>query len=200
METGMIFLSVLLADFFAEMGDKTQLMLIGLSSKYKIRHIMAGTLAAIVVLNAAAVFLGSVLNEFLASYLWAVKFVAAAAFLYFAVTSLRKDEDEEEDSEKSRFSFAPLAVFCTFFVAELGDKTQLAALTFGATYGMANIVVVLAACVVGFFAADMIGMLAGLILKKNVSGRFLAVFSFVLFVSFAAYTAYEGVRLFLSRT
>lgn len=198
MERLMIFLSVLVADFFAEMGDKTQLMLVSLASKHKLRHIMLGTFAAIVVLNALAVFAGGVLNELLVGCLWAVKFVAAAAFFCFAVAALRKKSGEEEGA-RSRFSFAPLAVFCTFFVAELGDKTQLTALTFGATYGLGNALVVLAACVAGFFAADMLGMLVGHVLGKSVPERFLNMLSFVLFALFGAYTMCEGVRLFLAR-
>ena len=40
--------------FLAEMGDKTQLFLVGLSSKFKLKSIIAGVAAAILVLNAAA--------------------------------------------------------------------------------------------------------------------------------------------------
>ncbi|MFQ8841025.1 MAG: hypothetical protein ACLR8P_09010 [Clostridium fessum] len=50
--------------------------------------------------------------------------IAALAFLYFAASTLAGDDDEEEEEGgKSKIQFAPLAVFCTFFVAELGDKT-----------------------------------------------------------------------------
>ena len=41
------FLKVLITVFIAEMGDKTQLMLIGLAHKYTLRDIITGTAAAI---------------------------------------------------------------------------------------------------------------------------------------------------------
>ena len=50
-------------------------------------------------------------------------------------------------------SIAPLSVFCTFFVAELGDKTQLTAITFGANEGLSSAVVVWLACSLGLFCS-----------------------------------------------
>ena len=41
----LLFLKVFFTEFIAEMGDKTQLMLIALTSKYKLRDIIAGTAA-----------------------------------------------------------------------------------------------------------------------------------------------------------
>jgi len=49
-----LFFKVFLTEFIAEMGDKTQLMLIALTSKYKLRDIIFGTAAAILVLNGLA--------------------------------------------------------------------------------------------------------------------------------------------------
>ena len=43
----LLFLKVFFTEFIAEMGDKTQLMLIALTSKYKLRDIILGTAAAI---------------------------------------------------------------------------------------------------------------------------------------------------------
>ena len=167
MEMAILFFSVLTTEFIAEMGDKTQLMLIGLTSKYKIRDITIGTLAAILILNALAVLAGGFLNQILNQWLWAVKFAAALAFLYFAFSTLLKKEDDDEEGGESKIRFAPLAVFCTFFMAELGDKTQLTAVTFGANYGLARASIVWLACTIGFFLADFLGMLAGLLLKKK---------------------------------
>lgn len=190
-----IFVTVTIANFVAEFGDKTQLLLVGMTSKYKIRDIILGTLAAIIVLNGISVFVGGALNELLNSYLWAVKFVAAAAFIYFAVTSLRAENGEEEDAKSSKIKFAPLAVFCTFFIAELGDKTQLTAITFGANYGMGYAVVIWLACAIGFFVADIIGMLIGYLLKTKAPEGILKILSFLLFAGFGIFTAYQALNL-----
>ena len=195
MELAILFFSVLLTEFIAEMGDKTQLMLIGLTSKYKVRDIAIGTLAAILILNALAVLAGSFLNQILNKWLFAVKFAAAAAFLYFSFSTLLKKEDDEEEGGESKIRFAPLAVFCTFFMAELGDKTQLTAVTFGANYGLSKALVVWLACVIGFFLADFLGMLAGLLLKKKSPEKVLKYLSFGLFLIFGILTAWEGFLL-----
>ena len=195
MQLLVLFFSVLLTEFIAEMGDKTQLMLIGLTSKYKIRDITIGSLAAILLLNALAVLAGGFLNQLLAKWLWLVKLFAAAAFIFFAITSLLKSDDEEEDAGESRISFAPLAVFCTFFMAELGDKTQLTAVTFGANYGLTRASIVWLACTIGFFLADFLGMIAGLLLKKKSPDRALKYISFALFLIFGILTAREGFLL-----
>ena len=195
MNLAVLFFSVLITEFIAEMGDKTQLMLIGLTSKYKVRDIAIGTLVAILVLNALAILAGGFLNQILNRWLFAVKFAAAAAFLYFSFSTLLKKEDDEEEGGESKIRFAPLAVFCTFFMAELGDKTQLTAVTFGANYGLANALIVWLACVIGFFLADFLGMLAGLLLKKKSPEKALKFISFALFLIFGVLTIWEGILL-----
>ena len=58
-----LFFKVFLTEFIAEMGDKTQLMLIALTSKYKLRDIILGTAAAILVLNGLAVLAGGLVSD-----------------------------------------------------------------------------------------------------------------------------------------
>ena len=190
-----IFFTVLLGEFAAEFGDKTQLMLVGMTSKYKIRDIIIGTAAAILILNGIAVFVGGALNQVLNSYLWAVKFVAAAAFIYFAVTTLKAEDDEDEEAGESKIKFAPLAVAVTFFVAELGDKTQLTAVTFGAAYGLSRALILWIACSIGLFAADIIGMMAGYLLKTKAPEGLLKIVSFLLFTGFGFWTVYQACGL-----
>lgn len=131
-----LFLKVFFTEFIAEMGDKTQLMLIALTSKYKLKDIILGTAAAILVLNGLAVLAGGLVSEFVPE--WLIKNIAALVFLYFAASTISDGDEEEEENGRSKIKFAPLAVFCTFFVAELGDKTQLTAIRRygGSTYCM----------------------------------------------------------------
>ena len=190
----LLFLKVFFTEFIAEMGDKTQLMLIALTSKYKLRDIILGTAAAILVLNGLAVLAGGLVSEFIPE--WFIKTVAALAFLYFAAATITGDDDEdEEEGSKTKIQFAPLAVFCTFFVAELGDKTQLTAITFGANEGMGAALVVWIGCSLGLFAADILGMLVGYFLKSKTPDGLLNTLAFVIFSVFGVYTLYQGLKM-----
>ena len=190
----LLFFKVFLTEFIAEMGDKTQLMLIALTSKYKLKDIILGTAAAILVLNGLAVLAGGLVSEFIPD--WLIKTIAALAFLYFAASTIAGDDDEEEEEEeKSKIKFAPLAVFCTFFVAELGDKTQLTAITFGANEGMGAALIVWLGCSLGLFAADILGMLVGYLLKSKVPEGLLNTLAFAIFSVFGVYTLYQGLKL-----
>ena len=190
----LLFVKVFFTEFIAEMGDKTQLMLIALTSKYKLRDIILGTAAAILVLNGLAVLAGGLVSQFIPD--WFIKAVAALAFLYFAASTVAgDDDDEEEEGSKSKIKFAPLAVFCTFFVAELGDKTQLTAITFGANEGMSAAFIVWIGCSLGLFAADILGMLVGYLLKSKTPDGLLNTLAFVIFSVFGVYTLYQGLKL-----
>lgn len=189
-----LFFKVFLTEFIAEMGDKTQLMLIALTSKYKLRDIILGTAAAILVLNGLAVLAGGLVSEFIPA--WLIKVIAALAFLYFAASTLAGSNDEEEEGNgRSKIRFAPLAVFCTFFVAELGDKTQLTAITFGANEGMSSSLIVWLGCSLGLFLADILGMLLGYLLKSKTPEGLLNTLAFAIFSVFGIFTLYQGLKL-----
>lgn len=191
-----LFFRILMTEFIAEMGDKTQLMLIALTSKYKLRDIVLGTGAAILVLNGLAVLAGGLVSEFIPT--WLIRLVAALAFLFFAYSTLKGDDDEEEEaSAKAQFAFAPLTIFCTFFVAELGDKTQLTAITFGANEGLKSALIVWLACSIGLFAADMLGMLVAYALKSKTPDGLLNTLAFFIFSIFGILTLRQGLGLLL---
>ena len=188
-----LFLKIFFTEFIAEMGDKTQLMLIALTSKYKLRDIICGTAIAILVLNGLAVLAGGLVSELIPE--WLIKMIAAFAFLYFAASTIAGDEEEEEEGSRSKIQFAPLAVFCTFFVAELGDKTQLTAITFGANEGMSAALVVWIGCSLGLFAADILGMLVGYLLKSKTPDGLPNTLAFAIFSIFGVFTLYQGLKL-----
>lgn len=108
--------------FFAELGDKTQLLALSFAGKYKPRDILIGIFIAIILNHGLAIAFGS----WLASRVdpaWMNRIVAGL-FFFFALWGLRNQE--EEISAKPQAS-AILAVATAFFLGEMGDKTQLTA-------------------------------------------------------------------------
>ena len=195
-----LFWKILFTEFIAEMGDKTQLMLIALTSKYRIRDILIGTAAAIMVLNGIAVLAGGLVSEFVPT--WLIRIIASCAFMYFALSTLAGEDEEEEEAEGGTKTarFAILAVFSTFFVAELGDKTQLTAITFGANEGLRNGLIVWAACCIGLFAADILGMMVGYLLKSRTPDGLLNTIAFFVFSVFGIVTLRQGLILLLGES
>ena len=191
----LLFMKVLFTQFIAEMGDKTQLILVAMTSKFKLKDILLGTGVAILVLNGLAVLAGGLVSTVVPT--WLIRLIAGAAFLFFAATTLKGDDDEEENVKDRKIKFAPLSVFCTFFVAELGDKTQLTAITFGANEGLSAAVVVWLACSLGLFAADVIGLLIGYLLKSKAPEGILNTVAFFIFSIFGILTLRQGFGLLL---
>lgn len=195
----LIFLTVLITIFVAEMGDKTQLLLVAMAGKYKIPHILTGTWLATVVLNIMAVGVGAALSNYLDMRI--IKLVAGAAFFWFAYAALKSDDEEEEQREMKHHLGPVLAIFGSFFVGELGDKTQLSGITLAANYtnhSMMNAFYVFLGCTLGLILADFIGLIAGVILKSKLPTKVLNIISFCIFAVFGVLNIGEAVRLILS--
>lgn len=191
-----IFLTVLATIFIAEMGDKTQLLLVAMAGKYKISHILTGTWLATIMLNLLAVSVGAALGSYLDMRI--IKTVAGIAFFWFAYAAL-KGENEEEEEQKVKHGIGPvLAVFVSFFIGELGDKTQLSGITLAANYtshSMKNAVYVFLGCTLGLILADLIGLIAGVVLKSKMPTKVLNKISFVIFSLFGILSMREAAGL-----
>jgi len=127
------FFAAFLATLLAEMGDKTQLVTLTLSTRYPPLRVLAGSLGALGVITGIAVILG----DFLANLLPAqVTMIASGLFflvigIYLAVTCEGEENCELEKPQRH----VTLQAFLMVFLAELGDKTQLTAIALTAAYG-----------------------------------------------------------------
>lgn len=115
----------------AEIGDKTQLLSLLLASRYrKPVPIIAAIFLATIANHALAAWLGVVVADYLSpevlKWVLVVSFVAMAAWILIP----DKLDDDEEISNRGPF----IASFIAFFVAEIGDKTQIATSILGAQY------------------------------------------------------------------
>jgi len=110
--------------FAAEFGDKSQLVCMALAARYRAAPVLFGTVLAFVLLNLLAVSVGGVIAQWVPQDL--LLLLVAVMFGWFGVKTLRADDDDEDDSGSAVGRSLILSVMVLMFMAELGDKTQLA--------------------------------------------------------------------------
>ncbi len=142
--------------FISEMGDKTQLLALVLSAKFrKPIPIMLGILVATVLNHALASFVGSFITDYVSTEI--LKWILGATFIIFGLWILIPDQDEGFKDTKGWGPFLTTTV--AFFFAEMGDKTQLATVALGAKY--VSPVMVTVGTTVGMLAADGLAVFFG---------------------------------------
>ena len=116
----------------AEIGDKTQLLALILAAKFrKPWPIVAGILAATLANHAFAGALGVWLQSALGPMV--MRWVLGLSFIGMAIWMLVPDRFEEGDAKLGRFGVFTTTLI-TFFLAEMGDKTQIATIALAAQY------------------------------------------------------------------
>ncbi len=173
--------------FIAELGDKTQLFVMGLASKEKVSDIIIGVTAATVLLNLIGVHLGVMLSGFMR--LEIINLAAGFCFLIFAYLALMGESGDE--SVKKTSGIAALSIGMMFFMAELGDKTQLSAIAFSAQNPELRTAVFLGV-VSGMLLADGVGLLIGMLLGKKLPRRAFSLFAFLIFCGFGFVSVWRG--------
>ena len=115
----------------AEIGDKTQLLSLLLASRYrKPIPIIAAIFFATIANHALAAWLGVVVADYLSPEV--LKWVLVVSFIAMAGWILIPDKLDDDEQISNRGPF--VASFIAFFIAEIGDKTQLATSILGAQY------------------------------------------------------------------
>jgi putative Ca2+/H+ antiporter (TMEM165/GDT1 family) len=170
----------------AEMADKTQLLTLCLTCRYPARKVLLGVTLAIALLNLVAVGIGGLAGSLLP--VTPVKVAAGVLFIGFGLWTLLSgggDETEEECDTRGGRSVV-LAVALAFLVAELGDKTQLAALSLAARFG--SFFLVWLGATLGMVLANALAVGGGNLLGSRLPQRTLMRLSAVLFVIFGLWT------------
>ncbi len=178
----------------AEMADKTQLLTLSLSCRYPARKVLIGVAIAIALLNLAAVVVGAVAGRFIP--LTAVRIGAGVLFIGFGLWNLLardKPSAEGEDCEvKSTRHIIP-AVAGAFFIAEIGDKTQLAVLSLGARFegSLWSSLGVWLGATIGMILANALAVVIGHTAGRRVPEKLMKRISGALFIGFGIWTLVE---------
>lgn len=125
---GATFLLIALAEF----GDKSQLVCMTLAARHRGLPVVLGAGAAFAVLNLLAVLFGAAVAAWLPA--WVVTAAVALLFAVFGISALRyREEDEDEEIEEKPGHGIFATTFLLIFLAEFGDKTQIAVAGLGST-------------------------------------------------------------------
>lgn len=117
----------------AEIGDKTQLLSLVLAARFrKPWPICAGILVATVLNHALAAEVGAWLARWLTPDLQ--RWLIGLSFLAVAVWALFPDKEPSADATPTRSRNVFVATVVAFFLAEMGDRTQVATMVLGAHY------------------------------------------------------------------
>jgi putative Ca2+/H+ antiporter (TMEM165/GDT1 family) len=113
----------------AELGDKTQLLALALACRYKVWQVLIGILVATLAIHLLSTLAGQLLGDVIPKF-W-LSLVTGLLFIGFGVWTLRGEKEGDEDAPAARFG-PILTVGIAFFLAELGDKTQIMTITIAA--------------------------------------------------------------------
>jgi Ca2+/H+ antiporter, TMEM165/GDT1 family len=175
--------------FVAEIGDKSQLVCMVLAAKHRAFPVMIGSGLAFALLNTLAVLFGLAMANWMPEV--AVYGIVALLFFLFGIQAMRVVEERSQvckAAPSSRSIF--LATFLLIFVAEFGDKTQLAVVGLSSTsipfaVWTGATIALITTSALGIWAGCTVLQRIPIILLHRISGVF-----FIVLALFAAYQTY----------
>ncbi len=138
MEGVVPFVSALGLIALLELGDKTQLVTISLATRHPWRDVLAGAVLGLAAATAIGAAVGGVLAATLGAWLTYIKIGGGILFILIGVWTIVQavrhhyQGEPEEPAKERRSAFATAASFN--FLAEFGDKTQIAVIILAASY------------------------------------------------------------------
>lgn len=147
----------------AEIGDKTQLLAFLLAARFRRPlPIVAGIFVATIANHAFAAAVGALVSELLGPNV--MRWVLGLSFLAMAAWILVPDEIDEEESKLARYGVF-LTTLIAFFLAEMGDKTQIATVALAARFQS------MAAVVAGTTAGMLLANVPAVYFGERIAGK-----------------------------
>jgi putative Ca2+/H+ antiporter (TMEM165/GDT1 family) len=173
----------------AELGDKTQLAIISLSSKYKASHVFSGAMLAFLAVDGISLTVGGSLLALLPIRL--VLIVSGIVFIIFGVVPLLSKKEKEDIKLKRKSSTLPLiACFSLISLMELGDKTQLVTITLAAE---TSPILVLLGMTMAFALLTSVAVVMGAKLLSRLPLKWLKIGTSALFIIIGALTILSAI-------
>ncbi len=176
----------------AEIGDKTQLLALLLAARYRRPWpIIWGIVIATLANHAAAGAIGNWVSQLLSPVTLA--WILAASFAAVALWTLVPDKLEEDEASRGRRYGPFVATLIAFFLAEMGDKTQIATVMLAAQYP--DFALVILGTTLGMLLANVPVVLAGNFAAERLPLDLIRRVAAAAFMALALYAAYEAMTL-----
>jgi putative Ca2+/H+ antiporter (TMEM165/GDT1 family) len=169
--------------FVAELGDKTQLVVLTMGARQRLVAVIPALAVTIALLQGIAVSVGATLARIVPEL--ALEIGAGLLFCAFAVWTWRGAGHEEEADGVSGKRVGVFGMCAAFFLAELGDKTQLTAAALAADHGAFPVWI---GATLGLLGATLLALVAGRFLAERVSARTLGHLGAVAFAVVGVFT------------
>jgi Ca2+/H+ antiporter, TMEM165/GDT1 family len=177
----------------AEMGDKTQLLAFILAARFKKPlPIILGILCATVVNHGLAGALGAWITSAVSPD--ALRWLLGLSFIGMAVWTLIPDKIEDEETQAAQRLGVFGATLVTFFLAEMGDKTQIATVALAAHYGAPLLVVV--GTTLGMLIADVPAVFVGNKFAEKIPMKLVHTIAAAIFAVMGVLTLLKAEKLF----
>lgn len=176
----------------AEIGDKTQLLALLLAARFRrpwpiIWGMVAATLANHLAAGAVGNWVAGLLSPALLSWILAASFIAVALW-----TLIPDELDDDESSNLKRYG-PFLTTLVAFFLAEMGDKTQVATVMLAAQYP--HFIMVVLGTTLGMLIANVPVVLAGNFAADRLPLTLIRRLAALAFAILAIYAAYQAMLL-----
>ncbi len=176
----------------AEIGDKTQLLALLLAARFrKPWPIIWGIVLATLANHFAAGAVGNWVADFFAPA--TLSWILAASFVAVALWTLVPDKLDDEDSSALKRHGPFLTTLIAFFIAEMGDKTQVATVMLAAQYP--HFILVVLGTTLGMLIANVPVVLAGNFAAERLPLTLIRRLAATAFIALAGYAGYQALVL-----
>ena len=177
--------------FLAELGDKTQLLVLSFASKSKVRNILIGIAIGSLMSHGIAIVFGSSLGLLQnKAILFILKFLTYITFLIIGIIGfLPKKESslEHENVFLKHIKYKSLnyifIIAISIMIGEIGDKTFLASIGLGVEYPYYKLSLI-AGAILGMIMSNSVAILFGKFLENYFSKNFTKYLSNIIFILF----------------
>ena len=181
--------------FFAELGDKTQIMVLSFSTKSRMKHILLGIALGTFLSHGLAILfgsqLGSIHNENISYYLNLFTYISFILFGILGFISMKNSSLDNIENHKTgiisklcnlKINYIFIIAFC-ILVGELGDKTFLSSIGLGIQYPEYKISLIIGS-ILGMVCSNLLAIIFGKLLSMKFHQNMIEIISNSLFIIF----------------